>query len=53
MNSCTYCLRTLGFNESYYIIKKAVKPKGAYKRWQDSGVCCEYCYESGKKLRIE
>lgn len=53
MNTCTHCFRTLGFNEFWYIIKKSVKPKGAYKRWIDAGICCEDCFDIGKPTRIE
>lgn len=50
---CIYCGYNYIFGE-YYVVRKAVKPKGMPYRWQDIGRCCEDCHDThGKKVQYE
>ena len=46
--NCIYCDKNLRFSERY-VVKKAVKPSGQYRRWQTQGYCCLRCHDQDKK----
>lgn len=50
MMQCYYCKDN---TQESYVIRKALKPKGVYKRWKDVGYCCETCYLEDKKISFE
>jgi hypothetical protein len=53
MKTCYHCKRDLGFNEEYYVVRKAVKPKGSPYRHVRLGACCETCESEGKPTNFE
>jgi hypothetical protein len=48
METCFFCKRELGINETRYLVEQATKPKGHNKRWKKIGVACEPCGENNK-----
>lgn len=46
---CLYCKEPLGINYPYYLIKKAIRPKGHQHRWKRVASACESCIEGKKK----
>ena len=50
---CFYCGANLAFsNYEYYLIRKAIKPKGNPHRWKTVGFCCDNCYNKGHRVKI-
>lgn len=51
--NCYYCHTPL-MMQANYVVKKSVKPKGAYKRWREVGRACVKCVEvENKSCQIE
>jgi hypothetical protein len=53
VNKCYHCKGDIGFNEEYFIVRKAIKPKGAPYRNVLVGACCEKCESEGKPTNLE
>jgi|GEM_PF-3760500 len=49
---CTYCQRR-SINDPMYLVRQAVKPKGAPHRWLDVGHCCDDCEADGHPTELE
>ncbi|NEX60162.1 hypothetical protein [Noviherbaspirillum galbum] len=49
---CMYCKCSLEFTE-HFVVRRAVKPPYAPRRWQKIGACCDSCEAAGKPTSIE
>ncbi|MGL5728650.1 MAG: hypothetical protein ACRCYD_12475 [Plesiomonas sp.] len=50
---CIHCENKLGLLEDRYVVRQAVKPKGAPYRWREVGYACVPCGDKGCKLSYE
>ena len=52
MSTCFYCRKTLGINESYYLMRaKDTKFRGR-NRYKTVAYCCESCEADGKQCKF-
>lgn len=42
---CYYCQIEMPPLAEYYVMRKAVEPKGVPYRWQNMGECCLTCHD--------
>lgn len=51
MSKCIYCGYKFRPVAEYYVVQRAMKPKGYPRRWKPIGKACVDCGDSGRKLR--
>lgn len=52
MSQCFYCKKTLGMNESYFLMRSKDRGFQGRNRYQTVAFCCEDCEAAGKQCQF-